>query len=279
MGTKEKQRAASILSMIVLIFFAVVSLLPVLMVVFNSFKTHDEIIRNPLSVRFTAGFRNYVKAWSSTNMGHSLWNSIKYTGSTCIVVILFSTFAAYALSKRKLKGAGIILLYFMISMTVPVQLFLVPLYSFYAKHKLLSNHFAVSLINAACSLPLAISLMRTYFLGIPKELEEAAIIDGASTMTTVNKIVIPLVSPGLITVTIITWLNSWNEYLVTATFLQGKKNFTAMLALMSLNGAQSAADQGINTAATALLIIPVIVMFVFLQRYFVDGLVAGSVKG
>lgn len=279
MNTKQKQKAGSVLSMIVLVVFCIISLLPILMVVTNSFKNHEEIIRNPLSVGFSAGFNNYIKAWKSTDMALSLWNSIKYTGSTCIVVILFSTLAAYALSKRNLKGTGVILLYFMISMTVPVQLFLVPLYSFYAKHKLLSNHFAVSLINAACSLPLAITLMRTYFLGIPKELEEAAIIDGASTMTTVNKIVFPLVSPGLITVTIITWLNSWNEYLVTATFLQGKKNFTAMLSLMSLNGAHSAADQGINMAAAAILIIPVIIIFVVLQRYFVDGLVSGSVKG
>ena len=274
-----KQKTASIITLAILIFFVVVSLLPILMVVLNSFKSHEDIIRNPLSMGFSAGLSNYARAWKSTDMARSLWNSIKYTGSTCVVVIIFSTLAAYALSKRHLKGGSIVLLYFMISMTVPVQLFLVPLYSFYAKHKLLSNHFAVSLINAACSLPLAISLMRTYFLAIPKELEEAAVIDGASTMTTVRMIVLPLVSPGLITVTIITWLNSWNEYLVTATFLQGKKNFTAMLSLMALNGAHSAADQGVNMAAAAILIIPVIILFVLLQNYFVDGLVSGSVKG
>lgn len=276
---KTNSLISSILTNLILVLLLIISIGPVLMVVFNSFKIHSEIVRNPLSIGFSAGFRNYIQAWKDMDMTRSLWNSIKYTGSTCIVVILFSTFAAYSLAGKKLKGSTVILLYFMISMTVPVQLFLVPLYSFYAKHKLLSNHFAVSLINAACSLPLAISLLRTYFLAIPSQLEEAAKIDGATTWQVMNKIVIPLITPGLITVTIITWLNSWNEYLVTATFLQGKKNFTAMLSLMSLNGAQSAKDHGINMAATAILIIPVIVIFIFLQRYFIDGLVSGSVKG
>lgn len=269
----------SIAAYIVLVAFVLISLGPVFLVVSNSFKMHVDIVRNPLAIGFNAGFRNYVQAWKDTDMGHSLWNSLKYTGSTCIVVLLFSLFAAYALSKKGLKGSGVIMLYLMISMTVPVQLFLVPLYSFYAQHKLLSNHFAVSLINAACSLPLAISLLRTYFLGIPAQLEEAARIDGATTMQTFRRIVLPLITPGMITVTIITWLNSWNEYLVTSTFLQGKKNFTAMLSLMALNGAQSAKDHGINLAATAILIVPVIIIFIILQRRFVDGLVSGAVKG
>lgn len=275
----RKTPITTLLIMVFLLVLVVISITPVLLVVVNSFKLHADIVRNPLAIHFNAGLRNYVQAWNDMDMTRSLWNSIKYTGSTCMVVILFSTLAAYALAGKSLIGSNGILLYFMITMTVPVQLFLVPLYSFYAQNKLLSNHFAASLINAACSLPLAISLMRTYFLSIPKELEEAAKIDGASIPQTLVRLVLPLVSPGIITVTIITWLNSWNEYLVTTTFLQGKKNFTALLALMSLNGAQSARDHGINMAATAILIVPVILMFIFLQNYFIDGLVSGSVKG
>lgn len=169
-------------------------------------------------------------------------------------------------------------MYFMASMTVPVQLFMVPLYSIYSKFNLLGNHIAVSLILAACNLPLAISLLRTYYLAIPKELEDSARIDGANTANVVLQIVLPIISPGLITVAIIVGLNSWNEFLVSSTFLLGEKNFTAMLSLMALNGIQNA-DHGINTAADVILIAPIIIFFLLMQRKFIDGIVSGSVKG
>ena len=178
-----------------------------------------------------------------------------------------------------MKYSSAVLLYFMVAMTVPVQLFLVPLYSFYANHKMLSNHFFVSLILAAVYLPLAISLLRTYILSMPRELEESARVDGAGTITLLTHIVLPLVTPGLITVAVIVCLNSWNDFLISSTFLMGQKSFTAMLSLMSLNGAQSSNDHGVNMAATMVLIGPVILIFIALQKYFIDGLVAGAVKG
>jgi len=274
----KEGRGSRILGHSVLGFLALVCVVPLLLVLINSFKTHVDILRNPLQLGFSAGFENYVNAWKAANFTRSISNSIIYSGSTILVVLFCSSLAAYVLSGKKIKGGGLFLMYFMASMTVPVQLFMVPLYSIYSKFNLLGNHIAVSLILAACNLPLAISLLRTYYLAIPKELEDSARIDGANTANVVLQIVLPIISPGLITVAIIVGLNSWNEFLVSSTFLLGEKNFTAMLSLMALNGIQNA-DHGINTAADVILIAPIIIFFLLMQRKFIDGIVSGSVKG
>jgi raffinose/stachyose/melibiose transport system permease protein len=274
-----KQKKASLFFRhIVLATMVLICVLPLWFVFSNSFKTHNEIVANPLSVKFTSGAENYSQAWEGARFTRTILNSVIYTGSTIIIVLFCAVLAAYVLSSGKIRGASIILLYFMITMTIPVQLFLVPLYSLYVKLRLLGNLVAVSFILAACNLPLSISLMRVFFLNIPRELEEAAIIDGASIRDIILRIIIPIISPGMITVAIIVGLNSWNEFLVSSTFLIGEKNFTAMLALLSLNGVNNA-NHGLNMAATVTLIGPIMIFFILMERRFIDGIVAGAVKG
>jgi raffinose/stachyose/melibiose transport system permease protein len=164
----------------------------------------------------------------------------------------------------------------MVSMTVPIQLFLFPLYFAFAHLNLLGNVYAVGVVIAALNLPLSIFLMRTFFLKVPHEIEEAALVDGASAGQVLLHVMLPVVSPGLITVAIISGLNAWNEFLISSTFLQG--NYTATLGYLSMNGTFST-NEGVMMAGAVILIVPVIVVFVILQRYVVDGLVSGAVKG
>ena len=262
----------------VLVFLMLISLLPMFMVLINSFKNHVDIIKNPLAIKFTAGLKNYSKAWVSGNFGRAIVNSIVYTGTTVLVTLLVSAPCAYVIAFRKIKISGLVLAYFMMTMTMPCYLFLVPLYRAYAKMGWLGNHVMVAFILAATSLPLAITLLRTFYVSIPKELEEAARIDGAGTMQVIWHVILPVLRPGLVTVGITTALNSWNEFLVSSTFLTGQKNFTAMLALMSMNGPNSS-NQGINMAATVTIVAPIILFFIVMQRQFIDGMVSGSVKG
>lgn len=271
-------KPARILIAAVLIFLMLMSLLPMMMVLINSFKNHVDIVKNPLAIQFTAGLKNYSKAWESGNFDRAILNSIVYTGSTVLITLLVATPCAYVIAFRKIKISGLVLAYFMMTMTMPCYLFLVPLYRTYAKMGWLGNHVMVSFILAATSLPLAITLLRTFYVSIPKELEEAARIDGAGTLQVIWHVIFPVLRPGLVTVGIITGLNSWNEFLVSSTFLTGEKNFTAMLALMSMNGPNSA-NQGINMAATVTIVAPIILFFIVMQRQFIDGMVSGSVKG
>ena len=169
-------------------------------------------------------------------------------------------------------------MYFMVAMTVPIQLFLFPLYYAYAKMNLIGNIPATSVILAATYMPLAIFLMRTFFLNVPKELEEAARIDGANTRQVIWSVMRPVVSPGMITVAILIGLQSWNEYLITSTFLQGEKNFTATLGFLSMNGSYGS-NMSVLMASAMILIVPIIIFFLLTQRKFIDGMVSGAVKG
>lgn len=271
-------KSARIMIAVVLVFLTLMSLLPMMMVLINSFKNHVDIVKNPLAIQFTAGLKNYSKAWESGNFGRAILNSIVYTGSTVLITLIAATPCAYVIAFRKIKISGLVLAYFMMTMTMPCYLFLVPLYRTYAHMGWLGNHVMVAFILAATSLPLAITLLRTFYVSIPKELEEAARIDGAGTMQVIWHVIFPVLRPGLVTVGIITGLNSWNEFLVSSTFLTGEKNFTAMLALMALNGPNSS-NQGINMAATVTIVAPIVIFFILMQRQFIDGMVSGSVKG
>lgn len=276
--SKKKKVRVNLVIHVVLILLAIICLAPIFMVLINSFKENKEIVANPLALPKILHLENYISAWKTGNFAVGFINSIKLTGCTVIIVVIASSLAGYVLSAKRIKGSSGILMYFMMAMTVPIQLFLFPLYYAYAKLNLIGNIPAASFILAALYMPLAVFLMRTYFLNVPVELEESAKIDGANTGQVIWHIMRPVVSPGMITVAILIGLQSWNEYLISSTFLQGQKNFTATLGFLAMNGSYGA-DMGIMMAAAFILIGPIIIFFLCTQRYFVDGMVSGAVKG
>lgn len=276
--SKRKKFGINLVIHLVLLLLAVICLAPIFMVLINSFKENQEIVANPLSLPTILHLENYISAWTTGNFSVGFINSIKLTGCTVIIILITASLAGYVLSAKRIKGSGGVLLYFMMAMTVPIQLFLFPLYYAFAKMNLIGNIPATSFILAALYMPLSVFLMRTYFLNVPTELEESARIDGASTRQVLWHIMRPVVSPGMITVAILVGLQSWNEYLISSTFLQGQKNFTATLGFLAMNGSYGS-DMGIMMAAAFTLIGPIIVFFLCTQRYFVDGMVSGAVKG
>jgi raffinose/stachyose/melibiose transport system permease protein len=253
-------------------------MLPLSLVGINSFKAHREIVKNPLALPEIMDTENYSQAWEFGKFQRGFVNSIKLSGTAIITVLFCSSLAGYVLAGKKIRLWPLVMIYFMVAMTVPIQLFLFPLYYVFAKLDLLGNVHAVGVVLAALNMPLAVFLMRSFFLGVPKELEEAAMIDGAGTVQVLIRVMLPLVSPGLITVAVIVGLQSWNEYLITSTFLQGESNFTATLGFLSMNGTYTI-DQGLMMAAAVIMIGPVIIFFIAVQRFFIDGLVSGALKG
>lgn len=278
MRNKRKRLGVNILIHAILILLFIICVGPIALVFINSFKANAEIVSNPLSLPHIIHLENYISAWETGNFAVGFVNSVKLTGCTVIIILITSTLAGYVLSGRRIKGSNAILMYFMIAMTVPIQLFLFPLYYVYANFNLIGNIPATSVIHAALYMPLSVFLMRTYFLNVPKELEESARIDGAGTAQVIWHIMRPVVSPGMITVAILIGLQSWNEYLISSTFLQGQKNFTATLGFLAMNGSYGS-DMGVMMAAAFILIGPIILFFILIQRRFVDGMVSGAVKG
>ena len=276
----ERARAGAgrVVQHAILVIFALTAVVPLLLVLLNSLKKHADIVRNPLSLPLHPAWTNYASAWVSGKFAIGFTNSVLLSGCTILIVVLCSSLAAYVLAGKKVRIWPLVMLYFTMALTVPIQLFLFPLYFVFAKLHLIGNVFATSVILSAIDMPVAVFLMRTFFLNVPFELEEAAEIDGAGTYAKLRFVMLPIVTPGMITVAVIVGLQSWNEFLLTSTFLQGETSFTATLGLLSMNGTYTS-DQGLMMAAAVILIAPILVFFVMVQRFFIDGLVNGSVKG
>jgi len=255
-----------------------IALFPLFLVALNTLKPHAAIVQNPLALPQRIDFTNFARAWKGGKFSIGIVNSLALSGATVLVTVSFAALAAFALARRKIRGWQLITVYFLCATTVPIQLFLFPLYFVYAKLGILGNVFATSLILSAVNLPLATFLLRTYVLSIPIEIDDAAFMDGANPLQTFRYVILPLMRPGLITVAIIVGLNAWNEFLITSTFQQGQRSFTMTLGYLSMNGTY-ATDQGAMMAGAFILVAPIIVFFLAMQRFFIAGMTAGAVKG
>lgn len=275
---KKHRESGFYFAVVVLIILAVISLFPLLLVLMNSFKTHAEIARNPLSLPTSFSLDNYIYTWEAGKFSQGFINSLKVSGSAIVTGVIAATTMGYVLATRRVRTWKPLTLYFMMATTVPLQMFMLPLYRTFVELGLMGNPFAVGVAIAAWNMPMPIFLMRTYFLKVPFELEEAARIDGAGTFQVFTKVMVPIVSPGVVTVAVIIGLFSWNEYLLTSTLLQGEENFTATLRYMNLNGIFSR-DFSVIMAGAVIMILPMLIVFLLLQRKFIEGMSAGAVKG
>lgn len=253
------------------------SLLPIALAVMNSLKTTDEIGASPLSLPTQLHWENFSQAWRNAALGPSLLHSAEVALLTIAMVCITATPCAYAMARQKGKFWRFITFYFMATITVPVQLYLYPLYFIFAKLGMVNSIPAVALIYTAMFSPFAIFLLRTYALAIPVALEEAAQVDGASRWEIFWHVILPMMRPGLLTVAIIVGLNAWNEFVIAVTFLQTDSNITAVVKFYNLTG-QYSTDWGEMLAAAVIIVLPVVVVFVLLQRRFIDGMTAGAVK-
>ncbi len=253
------------------------SLLPIALAVLNAFKTTAEINLNPLGLPARMQWENFASAWRNASLGSSLLHSAEIAGLTILMVCVTAAPCAYVLARQQGRGWRFLNFYFMATITVPVQLYLFPLYFLFAKLGLVNSIPAVALIYTAMFSPFAIFLLRTYVLAIPHALEEAAQVDGAKPWQTFLYVILPMMRPGLLTVAIIVGLNAWNEFVIAVTFLQNDNNVTAIVKFYSLTG-QYSTDWGEMLAAAVIIVLPVVVVFVLLQRRFIEGMTAGAVK-
>jgi raffinose/stachyose/melibiose transport system permease protein len=253
------------------------ALLPIALAVLNALKTTAEINLDPLALPVQLRWDNFSAAWRDASLGSSLLHSAEVVVLTIVMVCATAAPCAYVLARRTGRGWRFLNFYFMASITVPVQLYLFPLYFLFARLGLVNSIPAVALIYTAMFSPFAIFLLRTYVLAIPPALEEAAQVDGATPWQTFIHVILPMMRPGLLTVAIIVGLNAWNEFVIAVTFLQNEGNVTAVVKFYNLTG-QYSTDWGEMLAAALIIVLPVVIVFVLLQRQFIEGMTAGAVK-
>ncbi len=262
---------------IVLTILALLSLLPILTLFMNSFKTTAEIGGNPLGIPEVWHFENYAEAWEVGRYGTILRNSLIITGGTIIGTLTLAGLGAYALARLKLRGSDLLTFYFLVGTSVPAQLFIVPLFIMWRDLSLLNTHIGLIIIYCGLSSPFATYLLRSYLISLPEEFVEAARIDGASNWQVLRHIILPLSWPGFVTAALVVGLSSWNEFLFAVTFLNNadlKPISTGLFAFQS----RYSRDWGLTNAGAVIMILPIIILFLALQRRFIEGLTQGGLK-
>jgi len=271
-------RGTILFSYVILAIGAIFALFPLALVVISALKTSAEIVANPLTLPNSPQWINFSRAWTDAQLARSLLNSTEVTALTVVLICVTCSMAAYALARNTGGAWRWLSAYLLATTTLPIQLYLFPLYFGFARLGLIDNVFALSFVYTAIFSPFSIFLLRTYFLAIPREVEEAAVLDGATRWGVFYKITLPLVSPGILTVAIISGLNTWNEFLISSTFLQSHDQQTAVVRFYTLGG-QYSSDWGEIMAAAIIIVAPCLVFFLLMQRRFIEGMAGGSVKG
>ena len=274
-GRREGTLAPNYVVLTLLLAFAVG---PLLVLSFNSLKTQAELGRNPLGPPQSFMGENFVKAWDVGNFSVTTRNSAILVAGTVIGVLILGGMAAYSLAKLNLPGAGILTLYLLIGTSLPIQLYLVPLYFAWNRLGLVNNLLGLVIIYIATNAPFAVFLLRSYMLQLPSDFEDAARVDGASEWQVFARIVVPLTWPGFLTVGLVVALSVWNEFLLATVFLTEQDLFTVVTSYNNF-AQRFSRDWTMTSAAALIMIVPVIVVFLTLQRRFIEGLTQGGLKG
>ncbi len=277
-GGRARREPSKVPYYVVLILLALFALGPLVVLAFNSLKSDTEIGRNPLGPPLSPAFENFSKAWVQGDFATTMLNSTILTVGTIAGVCVISGTAAYAMSRLDLPGTDAVLLYLFVASAVPFQLFLVPLFFLWSTLQLTNTLFGLIVIYWAVFSPLATLLLRSYLVGLPRDFEDAARIDGANELQVMLRVVLPLSWPGLLTVALVSGLMAWNEFTFAITFIQDnnlKPVTTSFLAFQT----SFSQDWGLTSAAAIYIILPIVVLFLILQRRFISGLTAGGLKG
>ncbi len=253
------------------------TLYPLLWVLFGSLKTKPEILANIWGPPSALHWSNYAEAWRIAGMGSRLANSLIVTGCALGLLVLAATPCAYALTRLKFRGRAAILAVIVAAMLVPPQVMAIPLFMTARDFGLINSLPGVALIYAASALPLSVFIMRSFLLTLPADIEEAARVDGASRLQVLIHIVLPLLRPGLALVIIFGFIEIWNDFFLAFLLLREPGVETIPLGLVSFFQ-QYDSLWNLYFAALMMTTLPVIVVFLLLQRHFIAGLTAGAVK-
>jgi raffinose/stachyose/melibiose transport system permease protein len=263
---------------LVLSGLALYSLAPLAIVVFTSLKSEIGLAQNPIGPPVHPQWDNFVQAWQQGSIGVGMENSAILTLGTIAGVCVIAGCAAYAMARLDLPGTNAVIVYLIFTSALPIQLFLVPLFFLWSKLHLYNTLFGVIIIYWAIFSPFATLLLRSFMMSIPRDYEEAARVDGASEIKVMWKVTLRLVSPGLLTVALISGLSAWNNFLIAITFLQSPSVQPVSAALYAFQQGFSS-NYTLIAAAGILMLLPMMLLFLALQRHFVAGIASGGLGG
>jgi raffinose/stachyose/melibiose transport system permease protein len=278
LGFRTKRRESLAPNYFVLILLVAFAAGPLLMIAFNSVKSAAEIGRNPLGFPQQFIWQNYSEAWKVGNFALTMRNSLSLVAFTVAGVLILGGMAAYSMAKLNMPGSNFFTIYLLTVSSLPLQMFLVPLFFMWNKLHLVNTLIGVGIIYVALNAPFAIFLLRSYIVQIPADFDDAARVDGASEWQVLTQIVVPLAWPAFLTTGLVTALNVWNEFVIATVFLTKPQLFTIVTSYQNF-ATRFSRDWGLTSAGAVMMIAPILIIFLLLQRQFISGLTQGGLKG
>ena len=272
------------LSLFAIIFFALVILFPFYIMFVTSFKTQTALLINPLdlSIDFSKDifeiFKSYFVIFKTYDFGRYILTSSYVSIGTVLITLLFAIPAAYAVARLNFFGKTFLSTSILIIYMFPAIVLVIPLYTVFSQLGLRNSIEGLLIVYTATTLPVAIYMLQGYFRSIPKEIEEAGLIDGQNWFGIIIKIIIPLSLPAIASVSLYVFMIAWNEFLFSLMFLDNPKTFTLSRAINHLTGDAETPRQYLM-AGSVIVTLPILLIFVYFEKYLVSGLTAGSVKG
>lgn len=261
-----------------LIFFLLITVVPLYLIWSSAFKTNVEIASNPIGLPSAPNIDNFVRAWTTGNFSVYMRNSLLIATFTMLIVVVCTTMSGYALSTLKIPGSRGITLFFLLGMAIPLHGILIPQFFIIRELRLINSPVAVIIILTALNVPFGTFLMRSYFMNMPSEIIDAAYIDGCNELQVLYYIMAPIARPAISSLAVFIFMWSWNDLLIPLIYLNNDSLRTVSVGLTFYQG-RFTTDYALTAAGTTIATIPVIIFYLLFQRQFVEGLTAGSLAG
>ena len=273
------EKVLNILAYLVLILALLLTILPIGWVLSTSIKPTTEIFANPPRwIPLDPTLSNYHNVLFDSSIPNAFKNSVLVGVMTTFIALLLGGSAGYAFARFSFRGNRVLSLFMLISQMLPLTVLMIPLYYMENEVGLVDTKLGLAIAHLVISLPLVTWMAKGYFKGIPKEIEEAAIMDGCSTMQTIIRVVLPLLKPALAATGIYAFISSWNEFALANVLTRSTASITVPIALNEFSSFFKV-DWGSTMAAAMVITVPIIAIFMMVQKQFVEGLAAGAVKG
>jgi raffinose/stachyose/melibiose transport system permease protein len=271
-------RREQLLSYTVLGIFAVVAIYPILSIVLLAFHERSDLVTG-FALPDNLSFGTFKEAWELGGFDRGLLNSLIVATTVALVTAVVSTLAGYAFGAMRFRGSDLLFYLLLVGLIFPYEATVIPLYYMFKDYGLTDSYWALILPQIALSIPFGTFWMRAFFRSTPDSLVQAARLDGASSFTTLWRVLLPQAKPALTTLVVLVFMWTWNEFLLALVMIQSDDLRTAPLGLALFAGATRSQDPTLTAAAAVLVALPIVIVYVFLQRSFIRGMFSGAVKG
>lgn len=278
---KKLSGRANIVYCVLSVIVLVILLFPLYWIFVTSLKTEQEIFRIPPTLfPEVLNFKSYAAQVKTGdfNMFRSFGNSMVISLGSMVLAVVLSVPASYGIAKYKFKGRRVMMLGFLVTQMLPVSVLLTPMFIMFKNMNVYNTPFAAILADATIGIPFSVLILKNYFGSIPKELEEAAYIDGCNRFTAFVRVLIPIAKPGVMVCAIFSFLYAWGDLAYGMTFILDQQKRPITAGIFNFMG-QYGTKWSYLTAFAVVTIIPVAIIFIFMQKYIISGMTSGAVKG